>query len=242
MGLPDTPKSNTAAELVVYVDCRSTENMNSSEHFSTSLTELGAKTLKRWNWNPETQRTPSKRIKVGLTHVVFFGGSVRTLKKVKEARKLGIHVECVGLSWVAQCKTSQRLTIGVAGHEVDVEAELIKLATQHRKSMEPRLLITPEKPTSVSLTAEPQQNETQPKHQQEYSCPVKFDDGSNIFSTTHFMPARPSTSISSIAPEQESIPHKLTELEIRQLALARRDSAKFRPPISSPLSKKAWRA
>lgn len=234
-GSPSPMGQDSQADFIVYVDCISSNSGKSRDHFDRILSQLGAKTLKRWNWNPETQGTPSKRPRVGLTHVVFFGGSARTLKKVRAARKMGVQVQCVGLSWVMQCRQSQRLTIGAAGHEVDVEAELDKLSKPLKSAP---TYTTPKKQGPVVIAVEI----SAPEIGTDYLAPVKFDDAPNIFTTEHFMPARSVLPIPTISPTKAKPVVMLTELESRQLELARKNSAKFKPAISSPLSKKAWRA
>lgn len=224
--------NESAGSFVVYIDCKTSDASDSSEHFASILSTLGAKTLQRWNWNPETQQTPRRQSKVGLSHVVFFGGTARTLKKIKEARSMGFDVKCVGLSWVMQCKRSQRLTVGTEGHEVDVEAELIKLNHTRRKSMEPTRLNTPTKQVQAAESSPDQQ-------MSDYQAPVKFADDEDIL--VSFTPNSRSNLPHLSSLPQERIVQALTEFESKQLVLARRNSFKFRPPVSSPLSKKTWR-
>ena len=93
-------KLSLNSDMVIFVDCKSLSGVDSSSEYLSQLKNCGARTVDRWNWNPDTQGTPSKRSKVLVTHVVYFNGSIRTLKKVSSARKLGIHVHCIVLSWV----------------------------------------------------------------------------------------------------------------------------------------------
>lgn len=223
--------------MTVYVDCKSAEYTDAAQHFSSMLSELGAKTLLRWNWNPETQTTPSRLPKVGLTHVVFFEGTIRTLKKVRAARKLGLDIKCVGLSWVMQCNTSRKLTVGTDGHEVDIEAELTKLnreKTTSKQVTETAAIMSPVKLEQPELHA----------NHREFLSPVKFadDEVDNVFSSEHIRSERKTVESSVSAAHLILKTTVLTDFEHKQLALARRNSAKFRPPVSSPLSKKAWRA
>ena len=97
---------------VVYVDVHTTEGADASAIFIELLTQMGAKCVKQWNWNPrvsvvgpfEGNQTPSSDEsvpsgKVGITHVVFKDGGKRTLEKVRESKGL---VSCVGVSWVLE--------------------------------------------------------------------------------------------------------------------------------------------
>ncbi|CCG82420.1 Putative uncharacterized protein [Taphrina deformans PYCC 5710] len=223
----------SASDIKVYVDCTSTDQTSSSKYFSSILSALGATTLCRWNWNPETQTTPRKQPRVGLTHVVFFDGAIRTLKKVKEARRLGVEVKCVGLSWVVQCQNSGRLTIGTEGHEIDVEAELLRMTQSPRKSREPLSITDATKPAERPSAIGPSDIFASRDFEDENEDVLSRGPGKTLAA------ARPIVTLAARAPSKTT---KLTDFEVQQLALARRNSAKFRPSISSPLSKKTWRA
>ena len=97
---------------VVYVDVHTTEGADASAIFIELLTQMGARCVKQWTWNPrastvgpfEGNQTPSSEEclpsgKVGITHVVFKDGGKRTLEKVRESKGL---VSCVGVSWVLE--------------------------------------------------------------------------------------------------------------------------------------------
>jgi hypothetical protein len=96
---------------VVYVNVHTTEGADASGIFIELLTQMGAKCVKQWNWNPSTSVAgpstpgPSESIecttsaKVGITHVVFKDGGRRTLQKVRESKGL---VLCVGVGWVLE--------------------------------------------------------------------------------------------------------------------------------------------
>ena len=101
---------------VVYVDVYTTEGADASGIFVELLTQMGAKCVKQWNWNPfavvssySPDDTPTGRSaasdqsissrKVGITHVVFKDGGKRTLEKIRESKGL---VLPVGVGWVLE--------------------------------------------------------------------------------------------------------------------------------------------
>ena len=100
---------------VVFVDVHTTEGADASGIFVELLTQMGAKCIKQWVWNPrasscklsetttenqDTSTTSSTlSSKVGITHVVYKDGGKRTLEKVRESKGL---VLCVGVSWVLE--------------------------------------------------------------------------------------------------------------------------------------------
>lgn len=88
---------------VVHVDVHTTEGADASSIFVELLTQMGARCVKQWSWNPRTSlaagEDPTANGKVGITHVVFKDGSKRTLQKVREAKGL---VLCVGVGWVLE--------------------------------------------------------------------------------------------------------------------------------------------
>lgn len=89
---------------VVFVDVHTTEGEDASGIFIELLQQMGAKCIRNWSWNPRMslspeEGTPSLNGKVGITHVVFKDGGVRTLEKVRQAAGL---VKCVGVGWVLE--------------------------------------------------------------------------------------------------------------------------------------------
>lgn len=95
---------------VVFVDVHTTEGADASGIFIELLTQMGARCVKQWNWNPrpsvlggevETENVTPGGVagKVGITHVVFKDGGKRTLEKVRDA---GGVVRCVGVGWVLE--------------------------------------------------------------------------------------------------------------------------------------------
>ena len=101
---------------VVYVDVHTTEGADASGIFIELLTQMGAKCVKQWHWNPSASVsnnspdiTPSGSVspfdqsissrKVGITHVVFKDGGKRTLEKIRESKGL---VLPVGVGWVLE--------------------------------------------------------------------------------------------------------------------------------------------
>lgn len=89
---------------VVFADVHTAEGADASGIFVELLTQMGARCVKSWSWNPRASLSPvdsldPKEGKVGITHVVFKDGGVRTLEKVREANGL---VKCVGVGWVLE--------------------------------------------------------------------------------------------------------------------------------------------
>lgn len=105
-----TPRANSKAEeqvlrgAVVFVDVHTTEGEDASGIFVELLTQMGAKCVKSWAWNGCSSQSPVDGLepvarKVGITHVVYKDGGVRTMEKVRQARNL---VKCVGVGWVLE--------------------------------------------------------------------------------------------------------------------------------------------
>lgn len=89
---------------VVHVDVHTTEGEDASGIFVELLQQMGARCVKSWSWNPHSSLSPSdgvepKDMRVGITHVVYKDGGLRTLEKVKKAAGL---VKCVGVGWVLE--------------------------------------------------------------------------------------------------------------------------------------------
>ncbi|KMP06631.1 hypothetical protein CIRG_06312 [Coccidioides immitis RMSCC 2394] len=125
---------------VVYTDVHTKEGADASGIFVELLTQMGARCVKSWNWNPRTSLSPvdgvePKESKVGITHVVFKDGGVRTLEKVREANGV---VKCVGVNWVLDCERSNKW-LDEAEYAVDISM-LPRGGQKRRKSMEPRAL------------------------------------------------------------------------------------------------------
>ena len=103
---------NVLKGAVVYVDVHTTEGADASGIFVDLLTQMGARCVKQWLWNPRsgTNRSGEEELstssdfgtldgKVGITHVVYKDGGKRTLEKVREAKGV---VLCVGVGWVLE--------------------------------------------------------------------------------------------------------------------------------------------
>jgi hypothetical protein len=110
----------TLKGAVVHVDVHTAEGADASGIFVELLTQMGARCVKQWNWNPSNSvhaagdctgfgiggsnegiremGTPGGN-KIGITHVVFKDGGVRTLQKVRESKGV---VVCVGVNWVLE--------------------------------------------------------------------------------------------------------------------------------------------
>ena len=104
---------------VVYVDVHTTEGADASGIFLELLTQMGARCVKQWTWNPRAsfggslegavpgqagsshagQESATSGSKIGITHVVFKDGGKRTLEKVRESKGV---VLCVGVGWVLE--------------------------------------------------------------------------------------------------------------------------------------------
>lgn len=82
---------------VVFVDVHTSEGADASSIFVELLTQMGAKCLKSWAWNPSGAGDSVS--KVGITHVVYKDGGKRTLEKVRQSNGI---VQCVGVSWVLE--------------------------------------------------------------------------------------------------------------------------------------------
>lgn len=101
--------SNVLKGAVVHVDVHTTEGADASGIFVDLLTQMGARCVKQWHWNPQaseaspqingTPETDNVPCKVGITHVVYKDGGKRTLEKVREAKGA---VSCVGVGWVLE--------------------------------------------------------------------------------------------------------------------------------------------
>lgn len=127
---------------VVYVDVHTTEGEDASGIFVELLQQMGAKCIKNWSWNrraslmPEDNATAQQMDgKVGITHVVFKDGGVRTLEKVRCAGGL---VKCVGVGWVLDCERENKW-LDETHYAVD-SSIIPRGGAKRRKSMEPRAL------------------------------------------------------------------------------------------------------
>lgn len=101
-----TVNSPVLRGAVVFVDVHTTEGEDASGIFVELLQQMGARCVKTWSWNPRLSLSPvdgadpkDKDSKVGITHVVYKDGGVRTLEKVRQAAGL---VKCVGVGWVLE--------------------------------------------------------------------------------------------------------------------------------------------
>ena len=95
---------------VVFVDVHTSEGADASGIFIDLLTQMGARCIKQWSWNPRASvgnslndNTPHisspNTTKVGITHVVYKDGGKRTLEKVQSSNGV---VLCVGVGWVLE--------------------------------------------------------------------------------------------------------------------------------------------
>ena len=95
---------------VVFVDVHTSEGADASGIFIDLLTQMGARCIRQWSWNPRAsvgnplnENTPQisspDTTKVGITHVVYKDGGKRTLEKVRSSNGV---VLCVGVGWVLE--------------------------------------------------------------------------------------------------------------------------------------------
>ncbi|KAL8776496.1 MAG: hypothetical protein Q9213_008250 [Squamulea squamosa] len=164
---PDTPKTPTAGHgpaavtpgrsirkagysnilkgAVVHVDVHTTEGADASGIFVDLLTQMGARCVKQWHWNPQASgsspqsdsspESGSPPSKVGITHVVYKDGGKRTLEKVRDAKGA---IQCVGVSWVLDCEREDKW-LDETDYAVDTSI-IPRGGSRRRKSMEPRAL------------------------------------------------------------------------------------------------------
>ena len=108
-------RTNTIPDVlkgaVVYVDVHTSEGADASGIFVELLTQMGARCVKQWLWNPRASAagtpadasgssdTDTLGAKIGITHVVYKDGGKRTLEKVRESKGV---VLCVGVGWVLE--------------------------------------------------------------------------------------------------------------------------------------------
>lgn len=106
--IPDVLKG-----AVVHVDVHTSEGADASGIFVDLLTQMGARCVKQWSWNPRASvvdlhhnsaslQASSQEVsasKVGITHVVYKDGGKRTLEKVRASNGI---VLCVGVGWVLE--------------------------------------------------------------------------------------------------------------------------------------------
>ncbi|KAJ9253814.1 hypothetical protein DTO207G8_3946 [Paecilomyces variotii] len=126
--------------VAAFVDVHTTEGEDASGIFIELLTQMGARCVKSWSWNPRASLSPvdgaePKENRVGITHVIYKDGGVRTLEKVRQAGGL---VKCVGVSWVLDCERENRW-LDEAHYLVD-SSIIPRGGAKRRKSMQPRSL------------------------------------------------------------------------------------------------------
>ncbi|KAF8422461.1 hypothetical protein EV426DRAFT_170316 [Tirmania nivea] len=119
-------RSNVLAGAVVYVDVSNADGST----FEGMLQGMGAKTVKQWPWNPVADNGGAG--KIGITHVVFKGGSSETLQKVKKSKGV---VLCVGVGWVMEC-SNQETWIDEGLFSVDLDDGMRRGHSRRRSSME----------------------------------------------------------------------------------------------------------
>lgn len=106
-----TPAVSTPAQsapsilqgAVIFLDAYTSEGEDASGIFVELLTQMGARCVKSWSWNPRTSMGGDMQSvsssKIGITHVVYKDGGKRTLEKVRDTDGV---VKCVGVGWVLE--------------------------------------------------------------------------------------------------------------------------------------------
>ena len=88
---------------VIYVEVHTSEGADASEVYIDLLSQMGAKCVRDWRWNPRASVHGGDDLaaasKIGVTHVVYKDGGKRTLEKVRDAKG---EVWCVGVRWVLE--------------------------------------------------------------------------------------------------------------------------------------------
>ncbi|KAJ0122284.1 hypothetical protein J7T55_002796 [Diaporthe amygdali] len=129
-----TPRQDVDPALlrgaVVFVDVHTVEGADASAIFVELLTQMGARCVKSWNWNPNDEDASSK---IGITHVVFKDGGKRTMEKVRETNGV---VQCVGVGWVLDCERENEW-LEEAPYYIDTSL-IPRGGHRRRKSMEPK--------------------------------------------------------------------------------------------------------
>ncbi|RYP79303.1 hypothetical protein DL770_006708 [Monosporascus sp. CRB-9-2] len=147
---------------VVFVDVHTSEGADASTVFVELLSQMGARCVKSWPWNPSSDANSdsSSCPKIGITHVVYKDGGKRTLEKVRESNGV---VQCVGVGWVLDCERENQW-LDEAPYYIDTSL-VPRGGRNRRKSMEPKALAnlngTLVTPMKNNGTAAPQARECQ---------------------------------------------------------------------------------
>ncbi|KAI9815962.1 MAG: hypothetical protein M1827_001954 [Pycnora praestabilis] len=218
-----TPRREVDAQTlkgaVVYVDVHTSEGADASGIFVELLTQMGARCVKQWNWNPKAslngmnddsrqdgESTPAS--KIGITHVVFKDGGKRTLEKVRESNGV---VLCVGVGWVLDCERENKW---LDESDYTVDTSLVpRGGHRRRKSMEPRalsningnLVLSAETP----ITARQNMEMSPTQEFLTFSSPASRREST-------LCPTQPSTPSAAPEPSAPSTPIAITETNVFQ--------------------------
>ncbi|KAL1879243.1 hypothetical protein Daus18300_001822 [Diaporthe australafricana] len=122
-----TPRQDVDPALlsgaVVFVDVHTVEGADASAIFVELLSQMGARCVKTWTWNPNDEDASSK---IGITHVVYKDGGKRTMEKVRETGGV-VHCEREN-EWLEE-----------APYYIDTSL-VPRGGHRRRKSMEPKAL------------------------------------------------------------------------------------------------------
>ncbi|KAI1806604.1 hypothetical protein F4811DRAFT_510696 [Daldinia bambusicola] len=147
---------------VVFVDVHTSDGADASTVFVELLSQMGARCVKSWPWNPTNSNEDGSASKIGITHVVYKDGGKRTLEKVRESNGV---VQCVGVGWVLDCERENKW-LEEGPYYIDTSL-VPRGGRNRRKSMEPKALanhngtlVTPMKNT----TGQPRECQTVPNN------------------------------------------------------------------------------
>ena len=107
IGSSRKPDPGILKGIIAFVDVHTSEGADASGIFYDLLTQMGARCVKQWNWNPrasmaigaDSDDQLAGSTKPGISHVIYKDGGKRTLEKVRAAQGA---VECVGVGWVLE--------------------------------------------------------------------------------------------------------------------------------------------
>lgn len=120
--------SDVLADVVAYVDVRTSEGADASAIYVDLLTSLGAKVVKDYSEE--------------ITHVVFKDGNIRVLEKVRLSEN---EVKVVGVAWPLDCE-AQKSFVNEAEYLLDSNPtdRVLNSVTKsaRRRSMEPSMLVS----------------------------------------------------------------------------------------------------
>ncbi|PSR80388.1 hypothetical protein BD289DRAFT_374129 [Coniella lustricola] len=118
-------------EAAVFVDVYTMDGADASALFVELLTQMGARCVSKWDWEPREDDASSK---IGITHVVYKDGGKRTLEKVRKAAGA---VHCVGVGWVLDCERENKW-LEETPYYIDDLVVPRRRSSRRRKTTEPK--------------------------------------------------------------------------------------------------------